>query len=73
MDAGFKISVSGKHTGSNQIVLEECFFDGGRQRAGVTDASGATVAHEVKAELIEVRLQSGGVEVIGDNAGARGE
>ena len=71
MDTGFKISVSGEHAGGNQIVLEECFFDGGRQGARVADAGGTTVAHEVKAQLIEVRLQTGGVEVIGNDAGTR--
>ena len=41
---------------------------GAAQRAGIADARRATVADEVEAELVEIRLQAGLVQIIGDDA-----
>ncbi len=51
------------------------FFDDGLldrrgQRAGVADAGGAAVADQVEAELVQVGLQAGLVQIIGHDARA---
>ena len=43
------------------------------ERPGIADASRATVADDVEPELIEIRLQSGFLKIIGDDARARRE
>src|SRR5216684_4993911 len=42
-----------------------------RERAGIADARGATEAHEIVAELVEILLQTRPVEVFRDHLGAR--
>src|SRR5690606_32772865 len=42
--------------------------DGGMQRAGVADAGGATVTNRVEAQLVQVGLEAGFLEVVGDDA-----
>ncbi|CAB4872705.1 unannotated protein [freshwater metagenome] len=44
-----------------------------RERAGVADACGAAVADEVEADRVEVVLEAGPLEVLGDDLRARGE
>ena len=53
--------------------LTTASLDGGEQRPGIADAGGAAVADEVEAELVEVALEVGLLEVVGDDPGARGE
>ena len=43
------------------------------KRPGVADAGGAAVADDVEAELIEICLQPGLLQIIGDDARARRE
>ena len=43
------------------------------ERPGVADASRATVADEIEAKLIEIFLQSGLIQIIGDHARSRRE
>ena len=54
IDAAFEIAIAGKHRGDHQIV----FIDGLRnffgQRAGVSDAGGAAVSHDVEFQLFEI-------------------
>ena len=72
MDAGFEVAVARQDRGSHQVVLQHRFFDLGVERTRVADAGGAAVAHRLEAQLIEVGLEPGLVEVIGDHSAARG-
>lgn len=63
----FEVSVTREDTSDNQITG----LDGGSdligQRTGVTDASGATVANNGKAELFHIRQQARAFQVAGDD------
>ena len=72
MDAGFEVAVARQDGGGHQVVLHDGFFDLGVERTRVADAGGAAVAHRLEAQLIEVGLEPGLVEVIGDHSAARG-
>ena len=73
MDAGLEIAVAGEHAGGDEIVFHDGFLDRPGQRTGVADAGRAAVADEIEAQRVEIALQAGLVEVIGDDArpGAR--
>ena len=43
------------------------------ERPGIANAGGAAVTDHVESELIEIFLEAGFLEIIGDNAGARRE
>ena len=70
MHAGFEVAVAGEDAGGNEIVLGDGFFQSGMKRTGIADACRAAVADGLKAEFVEVRLKTGLVEVIGDDARA---
>ena len=67
MHARLKISIPRKHRGCNQIEFVDRFLDIRMERSGVADAGGATVADEIKSQFIEVFLQPGFVEIVGNN------
>ena len=60
----FEVAVSGQNGGGHEIVVADGLLNFRMERAGVSDAGGATVADNIEAELIEVRLQAGLVQVI---------
>ena len=66
-DAAFEVAVAGQHGGGDDAVLVDGGGDLRRQRAGVADAGGAAEADEIEAELVEVGLQAGLVEIGGDD------
>ena len=68
--ARLEIAVAGEHAGGDEIVLRDRFLERGMQRAGVADAGRAAVADGLEAELVEVGLEAGLVEIIGDDARA---
>ena len=68
MHARFEISISRKHGGRDQIVIVNRFLDLRMKRPGIADAGRATVTDKIEAELIEICLQSGLGEIIGDHA-----
>jgi hypothetical protein len=68
MHAGFKIPISRKNRSCNQIVFVDRLLDVWMQRPRVADASRATVADEIESELVEICLESGLFQVIGNNA-----
>ena len=70
MHARLEIAVAGQHGRGDQIVLDDGVLDRRGQRAGIADAGRAAVADEVEAELVEIRLQAGLVQIIGDDARA---
>ena len=69
MNARFEIAIAGKHLGGDEIVFADGFIDGRGQRAGIAYAGGAAVANEVEAQLIEIFLKTGFVEIIAHHAG----
>ena len=73
VDAGFEVAVSGKDGGGDDVLGFHDILDAGVERAGVADAGGAAVADGLEAELVELYLEAGLVEVIGDDARARAE
>src|SRR5882724_9097496 len=73
MHAGFKIPISRKSRSCNQIVFVDRLLDVWMQRPRVADASGATVTDEIESELVEICLESGLFQVIGNNARPRCE
>ena len=68
--AGLKVAVAGEDAGSNEIILRDRFLERGMQRAGVSDAGRAAVADGLKAELVEVGLKTGLLQVVGDHTRA---
>ena len=73
MHACFEIPISRKNRSCNQIVFVDRFLDVWMQWTGVADASRAAVTDEVKPELVEIFLQSGFRQIIGNHARARRE
>ncbi len=73
MNARFEIAIAGKHGCRDQIEFADRLFDLRMERPGVSDASRAPISDDVESELIEVRLQSGFLKVIGDDPGPRRE
>ena len=71
MHARFEISISRKNRSRDQIVFVDRFLDLRMKRSGVADAGRATVTDKIKAKLIEIRLQSGFLEIIGNDARTR--
>src|SRR5438876_7978455 len=68
MHAGFKIPISRKNRSCNQIVFVDRLLDVWMQRPRVADASRATVADEIESELVEICLESGLLQIIGNDA-----
>ena len=73
MHARFEIPVPGKNRSRNQIVFVDRFLDVWMQRPGVADAGRAAVTDKIKPELIEIFLQPGFRQIIGDHARTRRE
>ena len=73
VDPGFEITVPGQDAGGNQIVFDDGFFHGGGEGTRISDTGGASITHEIESELIQVGLKSGGIQIIGYDAGSGGE
>ena len=58
VNARFEIAIARKDRGGDEIVFANRFVNGCRERTGIADAGGATVADEVEAELVQVGLQA---------------
>ena len=71
VDAAFEVAVAGKHTGYDQVSFLDGVDRGVWQRTGVADAGRAAVAHQVEADGIQVWPQSGVLQVVGHDLGAR--
>src|SRR5438876_10588079 len=71
MHARFEIPIYRKHRRRNQIVLVDRFLDVWMERPGVADAGCTTVADKIETELIEIFLESGLLELIGNDARTR--
>src|SRR5262249_21710719 len=64
MHTRLEVAIAGKHAGGNQIMIVDDVFDGRIERARVSYASGAAVADQVEAELIQIGLQPGLFEIL---------
>ena len=67
IDAAFEVAVAGQHRRRDQVVVVDGLGNLRRQRTGIADAGGAADGDEVVAELVEVLLQAGLVEILGDH------
>src|SRR4030095_4210442 len=65
MYARFEVAVSRKHRGSNQIEFMDCLLDFRMERSGIADAGRATVADQIKPELIEIFFKSCVFPIVG--------
>ncbi len=65
IDAAFEVAVAGEHRRRHQILVVDGLGDFRRQRPGIADAGGAAEADQIVAELVEVLLQAGLVEILG--------
>ena len=70
LDAAFEISVAAQHGRDNQAARVDLGRYIVRQRAAVADARRAAVADENETELIEIRVEPGLLQVVGDHFGA---
>ena len=73
VDAALEVAVAREHRADGEVVRLDGRRDLLRERAGVADAGRAAVADEVEAERVEVVLQVGAQEVVGDDLRAGGE
>ncbi len=71
IDASLEVAVAGQHARNHQLVLLDGVRDRVRQRAGVSDARGASEAHDVEAECVEIRLHAGLLQVVLHHARSR--
>ena len=67
VDAALEVAVARQHRGDDQVGVGDGLRDVAGQRAGVADARRAAVADQVEPELVEVFLQAGLGEIIGDD------
>ena len=72
-DAAFEIAVARNHRGGDQPVLVDRFADRFGERPRIADARGAAIADEVEADVVEVVLQPGLDQVVGDHLAPRRE
>ena len=73
MYATLEVAIAGEHGRHHQIAGLDGRRDRLRQRAGVADAGGAAVAHQVEADPVQVFLQAGGSQILGDHFRPRGK
>ena len=62
-----EVAVAGEHRHRDEVVPAHRFGDRIRQRPGVADAGGAAVTDEIEAELVELLLEAGRLQVFGDD------
>ena len=73
VDPALEVAVAREHRADDQVLLVDRRRDLLRQRAGVPDAGGAAVADEVELELVQVLVEPGLLQVLGDHGRARRE
>ena len=69
----FEVAVARQHRGADEAVVVDSLGDAVRQRARVADAGGAAVADQVEAHGVQIGLQAGGGQIIGDHLRAGGQ
>jgi hypothetical protein len=71
VNAALEIPVARQHGGHGQILARDHLGNLFGQRAGIADAGGAAITHQIETQLLEVRREARLVEVLGDDARAR--
>ncbi len=71
IDPALEIAVAGEHRPGHQVALDDGVGDRLGQRPGIADAGGAAIADEIEAELIEILVEAGILQIVGDHLGAR--
>jgi hypothetical protein len=64
-DPALEVAVARQDRGRDQVALGDGLGNLRLERAGVADAGGAAIAHEVEADGVEIFLQIGGLEIGG--------
>ena len=72
-DAALEVTVARKHGRDQQVLRLDRRRDLVGQGAGVADTGGAAIANEVETERVEIVLQFGLVQVVGDDLGTGGK
>ena len=67
LDAAFEVAVAAQHRRDDEAALVDLRRNLVRQRTAVADAGRAAVADEVEAKLIEIRVEAGLLQVVGDD------
>ena len=65
MHPRLEVPVAAQHAGGDQVMAGHRRLNVGVERARVADAGGAAVADQVKAELIQIGLEPGLVQILG--------
>ena len=73
MHAGLEVAVAGKYGGRHQVVARNGLLHGLRQRAGIADACGASIADDLEPKLVQIGLESGGMQVVLHDPGTGGQ
>ena len=73
IDTALEVPVAGEHGGRHQVTLVDRRGDRGRQGAGIADAGGAPIAHQIETHGVQVFLEAGIGEVVGDHLGSGGQ
>src|ERR671916_2055680 len=73
VDAPLEVAVAREDGGDHEVVLVDRLAYGLGQRSRVADARRAAVADNVEPELLQVVQQARGLQVLGDDLGARRE
>ena len=71
--APLKVAVARDYRGGDEAVLVDRLADRFGQGAGVADAGGAAVTHQVETDGIEMLAEAGLVEVVGDHLRSGGQ
>src|SRR5262245_54041842 len=73
MHARFEVAVTRQDARRDQVVRDDLLFDFWVERAGVSNTGRTSISDNIEAELIEIRLQSGLRQIIGNDARAWAE
>ena len=65
VDAPFEIPVAAQHRHNGEAMLVDSRTHFRNQGSGVADARRAAIPHDVEAELLQIRQQSGAFVVVG--------
>ena len=67
IDASFKISIAREHGGNHEVLAINLVGDFFRQRAGVSDASGAAVSDDVEFQFLEIGCEAGMLQIVAND------
>src|SRR5437899_1753175 len=70
MHARFKVSIPGKDRSADEVLADDHIFNARIERPGVANASGATVTDYLKAETVQISLQTALLQIFCDYTGA---